>query len=307
MRPPLGAITLFEAAGGTLRLRPGDRVVGRWSGRTIAIERWLGEGANGSVYLARDPLGPSHCALKIGNDAYTLQSEINALQKVGPSAPKLLLSDDGACRGAEFPFYVMAFVPGVPLGEAAGTASPAELYAWGERLLGRLGELHAAGWAFGDVKPANVLIDRGGEARLVDFGGATTFGQSVKQFSELYDRGFWKLGNRRADPAYDLFAFAVAMLEAAGMGKRLRAIAGSSRRGKARELLELPGECAPLSGAAGVLRRMLRGGYEDAERALADWRAAAERGPAAGERWPAIWFAGALAAFVGVVWRMSGG
>jgi len=291
-----------------MRLRPGDRVVGRWSGRTIAIERWLGEGANGSVYLARDPLGPSHCALKVGNDAYALQSEINALQTVGESAPKLLLSDDGTCRGAEFPFYAMSFVPGVPLGEAAGAAaSPEELFAWGERLLARLRELHAAGWAFGDVKPANVLIARGGEARLVDFGGATKFGQAVKQFTELYDRGFWKLGHRKADPAYDLFAFAVTMLEAAGMGRRLRAIAGSTRRNKARELLELPGECARLAGAADVLRRMLRGGYADAERALADWRAAAARGPAAGERWPAMWFAGALAAFVGVVWRMSGG
>jgi len=275
------------------------------------VERWLGEGANGSVYLARIPEGPSHCALKIGNDVYALQSEINALRSVGGDAPRLLLADDGTCRGAAFPFYLMSFVPGTPLSESTFAGDADKLLAFGARLLGQLRELHAAGWAFGDVKPGNVMVGRQGEARLVDYGGATRFGQSVKQFTELYDRGYWKLGGRRAEAAYDLFAFAVVMLEAAGLGRRVRAIASSPRRDKAKELLALADESPLLVGAAGELKRLLRGQYGDAGRALEAWRASAAKprprhAPAAGERWPALWFAGATLAFAGALWWMNG-
>jgi len=300
---------LSDAATGGVRLRAGDRVESRWSGRTITVERFLGEGANGSVYAARLPDGPSHCALKIGNDVYALQSEINALQSVGGDAPTLLMADDGTCRGVTFPFYIMSFVHGSPLGETTFGGDEDALLAFGGRLLGQLGALHAAGWAFGDMKPGNVMVGRQGEARLVDYGGATRFGQSVKQFTELYDRGYWKLGGRKADASYDLFAFAVVMLEAAGLGGRVRAIAGSARRDKAKELVALVDESPALARAANVLRRLLRGECRDAGSALDAWRDAAAKprpAPAAGERWPAYWFAGASAAFAGVVWWMSG-
>ncbi|WP_309122866.1 serine/threonine protein kinase [Paenibacillus sp.] len=302
---------MSDATSGTIRLRAGDRVTSRWSGQSIAVERFLGEGANGSVYLARLPDGSSHCALKIGNDIYALQSEINALKSVGGDAPRLLLADDGSCRGVSFPFYVMSFVPGKPLGETSFGADAGALASFGADLLGQLRALHAAGWAFGDVKPDNVMIGRQGEVRLVDYGGATRFGSSVKQFTELYDRGYWKLGGRRAEAAYDLFAFAVVMLEAAGLGRRVRAIAGSSRRDKAKELVALVDESPLLAGEANVLKRLLRGECGDTEQALGAWRAAAAKplprhAPAAGERWPAYWFAGAAAAFAGAVWWMSG-
>ncbi len=298
-----------EAPAGGIRLRAGDRVESRWSGRTITVERFLGEGANGSVYAARLPDGPSHCALKIGNDVFALQSEINALQAVGGDAPKLLLADDGTCKGESFPFYMMSFVPGTPLSEATFDGDADALLAFGGRLLGQLGALHAAGWAFGDVKPGNVMVGRHGEARLVDYGGATRFGQSVKQFTELYDRGYWKLGSRKADAAYDLFAFAVVMLDAAGLGRRVRAIAESTRSDKAKELVALVDESPPLAGAASVLKRLLRGECGDAGAAFVAWRDAAAKprpAPAAGDQWPAWWFAGASAAFAGVVWWMSG-
>ena len=39
-------------------------------------------------------------------------------------------------------------------------------------------------------------------------------GRAIKEFTEFYDRGYWGLGSRKADPAYDLFAVAMIMINA---------------------------------------------------------------------------------------------
>jgi serine/threonine-protein kinase len=54
---------------------------------------------------------------------------------------------------------------------------------------------------------------------LVDFGGVTQKGRSVKQFTEIYDRGYWGSGSRIADEAYDLFAFAVLIMQLSGQAQ----------------------------------------------------------------------------------------
>lgn len=48
--------------------------------------------------------------------------------------------------------------------------------AWAAQIEGILGRLHDAGLVWGDAKPDNVLVDRGGRAWLVDFGGSYTEG-----------------------------------------------------------------------------------------------------------------------------------
>lgn len=291
-----------------LRLRQGDRFVAKWSGKTITVERCLGEGANGSVYLARCSGGPSHCALKVGNDAYGLQSEINALQRIGNVAPKLLLSDDGERNGVQFPFYLMSLVPGVPLGKLALDPAGGGFYGCGASLLQQLRELHRRGWTFGDLKPDNVMIGKDGAARLVDYGGATPFGQAVRQFTELYDRGYWKAGGRKAEAAYDLFSFAVVMLEAAGLRGRLRAAARQGR--DLSVLLRLVDDSGMPARTAAVLKRLLRSELADSDEAYRAWLDAMGRRSArpasSASRWPAVWFVAALVSFLGILWRLAG-
>lgn len=301
-----------ERNGCSPSLQPGDRVAARWSGRAVIVERWLGAGANGSVYLVNDA-DAGRCAMKIGVDAFSLQSEINALRAVGADggAPEVLLTDDGACRGARFPFYLMTFVPGAPLSMAAPGADAARLARIGAGLLERLQALHTSGWAFGDLKPENVMVAAKDETRLVDYGGATKFGHSVKQYSELYDRGSWRMGARQAEASYDLFAFAVVMLEASGLRGRLKACFRTPAAGRGKQLLALAEESRLSAPLRIELKRLLQGSYADGGSALHAWTAAAAKpvprpAPAEAEKWPAVWFAGAALTFASVLWWMHG-
>jgi serine/threonine protein kinase len=296
------------------RLKPGDRVFGKWTGTVYYIERKLGEGANGSVYLARSPTGPSSCALKIGLDPYELQSEMNALQslsKLQPAHPHITFpcfyeTDDYECLGETYPFYTMSFVSGVPVSKVAMTQGSAALLRCGMLLLNALRCLHGNGWAFGDLKGENVLVTAGGEPALVDFGGATPFGRAVKQYSELYDRGYWRAGERTAEASYDMFSFAVLMLEAAEGRSRIQALAEHTGRRSKETLLALADGSAALRPVSSCLKRMLGGEYARIDEALRDWEHGLKHCAPSGRNaqtanWSVYWFAGAAVSFIASV------
>ena len=80
-------------------------------------------------------------------------------------------------------------------------------------LLKKLTYLHANGFVFGDIKMENILVSDYGAVELIDFGGVTQKGRAVKQFTEIYDRGYWGAGTSIADEAYDIFAFAILFMQ----------------------------------------------------------------------------------------------
>ncbi|WP_217349575.1 phosphoribosylaminoimidazolesuccinocarboxamide synthase [Herbaspirillum sp. VT-16-41] len=76
--------------------------------------------------------------------------------------------------------------------------------------------MHKAGWVFGDLKPDNLIVTGPpSKIRSIDVGGTTIQGRAIKEFTEFYDRGYWGLGTRKADPAYDLFAAAMIIINTA--------------------------------------------------------------------------------------------
>lgn len=223
--------TSFNA--GTL-LAPGTWIEGKWHHRRYRVERLLGKGANGAVYLVRWGRSMEQAALKIGYDAVDLQSEINVLTSLAvhqtkrerrmlqsASRPFLLDVDDCVLGQIEVQFYVMKFVEGCTLQQYMDRQGLEWLGLIGYRLLQKLTELHHADWVFGDLKPENILVSEFGHVELVDYGGVSRIGRSVKQFTERYDRGYWNAGSRSADPGYDFFAFAVLWLHVVD-GARLR-------------------------------------------------------------------------------------
>src|SRR5699024_2061505 len=82
------------------------------------------------------------------------------------------------------------------------------------QLLQQLDVLHKMGYVFGDLKNDNILINTKDKptVRLIDVGGVTKMGQSIKEYSNFFDRGYWQLGTRRAQPSYDLFALVMIVL-----------------------------------------------------------------------------------------------
>ncbi len=198
------------------RLAIGTRVLGKWHKKPYKIVRKLGAGTSGTVYLADSAAGL--VALKIGSDSMSITSEVNVLKhfsKVqGKSlGPSLFDVDDLLVNGKTYPFYVMEYVKGepfIPYMQDRGNEWLALLMI---QLLGDLQRLHIAGWVFGDLKPDNLLVaGPPARVRLLDVGGTTLIGRAIKEYTEFFDRGYWELGSRKAEPSYDLFAVGMIMI-----------------------------------------------------------------------------------------------
>lgn len=259
-------------------LPPGTIVTGKWNGKKYKLERLLGMGANGQVYLAT--AGRSVCALKLGLEATELQGEANVLASLDRAdrtkgRPSFLLDvDDYTHGGRDIPFYCMRYVPGMPLTAYLRKHGSHWIGVIGYRLLERLAELHEAGFVFSDLKCDNVLVHDFGRVGLVDYGGATAVGRSVRQFTEIYDRGYWSAGSRKADPAYDWFAFAVLWLHAVD-GKRLLHLSRTrlpQDRG-VEDLQKLVHTHPELRPFEAWMTRAFHGQFDSTREALQQWRA----------------------------------
>jgi serine/threonine protein kinase len=197
---------------------PGTIIEGKWHHNRYTIIKELGFGANGIVYLARH--NNKQVALKMSDNGMSVTSEVNVLKafaKVQGSAlgPSLLDVDDWERPGKKVSFYVMEFIKGPDLLAFLQQKGPDWTGVMILQLLADLQQLHENGWVFGDLKPENLIVT-GPPARIrcIDVGGTTLQGRSIKEFTEFFDRGYWGLGSRKADPCYDLFAVAMILVNA---------------------------------------------------------------------------------------------
>ncbi|WP_248929084.1 protein kinase domain-containing protein [Paenibacillus hamazuiensis] len=253
----------------------GKLITGKWNKGQYVIERLLGEGANGKVYLVRK--GKALYALKMGFDSVDHQSEVNALKALSKSSSSfqkyLHDVDDYHYAGADYPFCVIRYIKGQPLGEFLQEHGYDWIYMVGLNLLYKLSELHAQGFVFGDLKTENMLVSAYGEVNLVDFGGVTAKGRSIKQFTEVFDRGFWGAGSRVADEQYDLFSFAVLLISATDKERKLKKFSYILPQHRTIDyLLEMLQGNTRLAKAAPFIKKALRGEYVSTKEALADWR-----------------------------------
>ncbi|RXZ79294.1 serine/threonine protein kinase [Paenibacillaceae bacterium] len=255
----------------------GTVITGKWKRRRYLVERMLGEGANGKVYLVeRDRV---RYALKVSADVVDLQSEINVLQSLADQRTSeersFLVDVDDYCHpeGRDYPFYVMRYVRGIKMSEYLAKHGTDWFPLIGFHLLGRLASLHEAGWVFGDLKPENVLVGDYGKAQLVDFGGVTELGKSVRQFTEIYDRGYWTAGSRSADAQYDIFSFAVLIIQLFESRRIAQLTATLLPQNRvAEELMKIARQSAPLQPLQSWLRKALGGGFVNARDAAASWQ-----------------------------------
>lgn len=196
---------------------PGTTIVGKWHKNSYTIIKKLGTGAIGTVYLVRG--GKGYFALKMGKDSLSVTSEVNVLkafQRVQGKnlCPAFIEMDDWEVKGRRILFYVMEYINGQDLLAFVTKKGASWLGVLMVQLLDHLHQIHRSGWVFGDLKPENLLVSGpGAVVRFIDVGGTTMQGRSIKEFTEFFDRGYWGLGTRKAEPTYDLFATAMMMID----------------------------------------------------------------------------------------------
>ncbi len=149
----------------------------------FTIESELGRGGMGVVYLARDVLLDRQVALKVlppalGSDPDVgerfLREARTAAQLSHPHIVPVHRADE---RGG-FAFFVMGFVDGETLGARVkdrGPLPPGDVVRHLREVAWALAYAHARGVIHRDVKPDNIMIERGtNRAMVTDFGIART-------------------------------------------------------------------------------------------------------------------------------------
>jgi predicted Ser/Thr protein kinase len=172
-RPGLAAAVDEAGTLATGSIRAGTKVAGRF-----IIERLLGAGGMGAVYLARDEQLGEQVALKViagfavldPQASDRLRREASTARKI--SHPNVVrLHDVGEAHGLVF--LSMEYVSGESLAariKRLGQLSPAQLLPIAQQLCDGLTAAHALGIVHRDLKPANVLIDANERVKLIDFG-----------------------------------------------------------------------------------------------------------------------------------------
>lgn len=156
------------------------------------IERVLGTGGMGAVYLARHPRLPRHDALKVLSEIHSGDDEFRArfIREAELAArlehPTIVAVHDRGVENGRL-WIAMQFVDGVDAAElvrhdVAERPPQRVLHIVGEAARG-LDAAHRAGLLHRDVKPANILLEsRPGQPERVfvtDFGIARAAGQST--------------------------------------------------------------------------------------------------------------------------------
>ncbi|WP_079504203.1 protein kinase domain-containing protein [Mesobacillus jeotgali] len=247
---------------------PGTIIEGKWHHNRYTIIKELGFGANGIVYLARH--NNIQVALKMSDNGMSVTSEVNVLKafaKVQGSAlgPSLMDVDDWERPGKKVSFYVMEFIKGPDFLAFLQQKGPDWTGVMILQLLADLQQLHENGWIFGDLKPENLIVT-GPPARIrcIDVGGTTLQGRSIKEFTEFFDRGYWGLGSRKADPRYDLFAVAMIIVNTS-YPKRF-----TKKSGGISEIMDMVKQKPDLGIYEKVIYNALSGKYQSAKEMRTD-------------------------------------
>jgi serine/threonine protein kinase len=184
------------------------------------IERTLGHGGMGIVYLATELRLERQVALKVIRSELASDEDFRArfrseqLTAASVEHPRVV-TVFGAGERDGLLYVAMRYVPGLDLGQLVA-ADGALIADDAARLIAQVGDgldaVHAAGLVHRDVKPHNVIVDQDGDAHLTDFGlakamaatsGLTATGQVIGTVDYMAPE---QIEARRVDARTDVYA-----------------------------------------------------------------------------------------------------
>ena len=139
------------------------------------LERTLGRGGMAAVWLGHDERLERPVAVKVLADTiasdpgFVVRFRREARTAAGLSHPNLVDVYDFSEEG-ERPYLVMQFVPGEDLAARLERGERFDCDSLAAELLDALSHIHEVGILHRDVKPANVIVEPDGTAKLIDFG-----------------------------------------------------------------------------------------------------------------------------------------
>ncbi len=189
------------------------------------LQRRLGSGGMATVWLAGDERLSREVAVKVISDTlaadgrYRERFAREARAAASVAHPNIVAVYDYGLQG-DRPYLVMEYVPGGSLAAVISNGNPKALdpTAVAVQLLDALECIHEAGLLHRDVKPANILLDASGRARLTDFGiaqlqDATSLTQTGMVLGTLRYLAPEIVAGAKPGPAADLYAAGVVLRE----------------------------------------------------------------------------------------------
>ena len=186
----------------------------------------VARGGMGEVYRATDTVLERPVAVKVLSDRYARDSEARtrfkrearAAARLSGELHVITVFDVG--EHEERPFIVMEYLEGGSLHDklSAGRIEPHEALDWLGQAADALDTAHRRGIVHRDVKPANLLLDRGGSLQVLDFGIASAAGSDALTLpgTVLGTAGYLSPEQARGEPATsasDRYALGVVAFE----------------------------------------------------------------------------------------------
>jgi len=241
------------------------------------IERLLGSGAMGFVFLGRDPELDRAVAIKtvrdldLGEQARAtflerFRNEARAAARVHhPCIVQIYDVGDDAEAG---PYLVFEYVAGSTLKKvltARGALPPEEVIRLAGQIADALAAAHAHGIIHRDIKPDNLLVTPSGDVKLADFGVARVPNAALTREGQFLGTPCYAapetLMQGLYGPESDMFSFAAVLYEAVS---GVRAFPGNDAMAVAHQVChdtpKAPSEAAPSARIPRAVDRILMQG-----------------------------------------------
>jgi serine/threonine-protein kinase len=193
-----------------------DKIVGKWTGKAYTLIKKLGAGGVGEIYLVQDCYGEM-LALKLSDDIISITKEYRFLCKFKDKefVPKVYDLDDFSKQDKVYHYFTMEYIRGYNLKSVLKSSSmdiktKLNLMCIVIQIVKQINE---EGYIYTDLKHENIMVDgKNSLIRLIDLGSVVEVGNSVKEFTPMYDRLCWGKGSRIADQKYQTFAIAILLI-----------------------------------------------------------------------------------------------